>query len=300
MSAILTLDHVTKNYGKQRGITDISLQVEEGDVFGFIGSNGAGKSTTIRLILDLIRPTHGEITLFGKTKGPTHVGLRNRIGYMPSEALFYPTLQVGEVIKLSARLHGASCDTEAKRLCDTMELDTKKRVEQLSLGNRKKVSIVCALQHKPDLFILDEPTSGLDPLMQRAFFDLLMARNQEGATLFLSSHVLSEVKNYCKHTAIVREGKLLAVDTTTNLTKTSAKKVRLMGGATSVYAPTLQQALAGGMTRFESDDLSCQFLYTGDSKQLLKALATLEAADVYIEEPSLEEIFMQYYEKEVH
>ena len=197
---------LTKYYGKNKGVEKLSLTVEEGDIYGFLGPNGAGKSTTIRCMLGLARFQEGEIKLLGKDAIKDHVELLREIGYMPSEAWFYPEMRVRDVIRYAAQMRGLDCSEEAKMLCDRLQLDVDKKVEELSLGNRKKVSIVCAMQHKPKLFIFDEPTSGLDPLMQAEFFKLIMEYNAQGATCFLSSHVLSEIKKYCKHAAIIREG----------------------------------------------------------------------------------------------
>ena len=187
----------------------IDLKVEEGEFFGFIGPNGAGKSTTIRTLLGLIRPTSGEFTIMGK-KVSRSSGLSAAkeyladIGYLASEASFYGNMKVSELISYSARLRGKDCASEAKMLADRLQLDMKKKIDELSLGNRKKVGIVCAMQSRPSLYIMDEPTSGLDPLMQKEFFDLLHERQKEGATIFFSSHVLSEVQHNCSRASLLK------------------------------------------------------------------------------------------------
>ena len=185
MDALKTIS-LTKYYGKSRGILDMNLTVEQGDFFGFIGPNGAGKSTTIRTLLGLIAPTSGSAQLLGMDILCQKEAILSHVGYMPSEASFYRNMRVKEIIKLSADLRHRDCSAEAKKLCERLELDVNKKIRELSLGNRKKVSIVCALQHMPDLCILDEPTSGLDPLMQREFYAILEERNQKGATIFVS------------------------------------------------------------------------------------------------------------------
>ncbi|MGN0622566.1 MAG: ABC transporter ATP-binding protein, partial [Oscillospiraceae bacterium] len=215
--AVIETKKLTKSYGKARGITELDLTVNEGEFFGFIGPNGAGKSTTIRTLLGLIFPTSGEAKVFGKDIVRDKTEILARVGYMPSEAAFYNGMRVKEVIALSAKLRKADCSAEAVRLCERLELDTEKRIEELSLGNRKKVAVVCALQHKPDLCVLDEPTSGLDPLMQKEFFNILNERHAAGATIFLSSHVLSEIQKYCSRAAIIKEGRLIALDSVENL-----------------------------------------------------------------------------------
>ena len=200
---------LTKSYGKARGVTDLTLHVPEGSCFGFIGPNGAGKSTTIRTLLGLLSPTGGSAKIMGLDCVKNRTAILSQVGYMPSEAMFYPNLRASEVIRLSADLRRRDCRRDAAALCEALELDGKKRIRELSLGNRKKVSIVCAMQHRPRLYVLDEPTSGLDPLVQRAFWSLLEERRREGATVFLSSHVLYEVQRYCTRAAIIREGRLV-------------------------------------------------------------------------------------------
>lgn len=214
---MIQIDHLTKTYGRARGVTDLTLHVPAGGCFGFIGPNGAGKSTTIRTLLGLLSPTSGSAKLMGLDCVRERNAILSQIGYMPSEAMFYPDMRVAEVIRMSADLRKLDCRSQSAALCEALELDTKKRIRELSLGNRKKVSIVCAMQHHPRLYILDEPTSGLDPLVQRAFWSELEKRRREGATVFLSSHVLYEVQRYCDRAAIIREGRLVVEGTTQEL-----------------------------------------------------------------------------------
>ena len=288
MQAIET-NKLTKNYGKNRGITELDLKVSEGDFFGFIGPNGAGKSTTIRTLLGLIYPASGEARIFGQEVIRHKTEILGEVGYMPSEASFYSGMRVKEVIAFSAKMRKKDCSAEAKRLCERLDLDLNKRVEELSLGNRKKVSIVCALQHKPRLCILDEPTSGLDPLMQNEFFDILRERNQDGVTIFLSSHVLSEIQKNCRNAAIIKEGRLIALDSVENLSKTNAKRVTLHG------VNTIPEGLSAKSAEVGEDYIT--FLYSGNIKALLSAAQSLPIYDISITEPSLDEIFMHYYEK---
>lgn len=286
---IIETKKLTKCYGKNRGIIDLDLTVNEGEFFGFIGPNGAGKSTTIRTLLGLIFPTSGEAKVFGKDIVREKKEILADIGYMPSEATFYSGMKVKEVISLSAKIRKKDCSAEAEKLCERLTLDKEKRVEELSLGNRKKVSIVCALQHKPRLCILDEPTSGLDPLMQREFFDILRERHSEGATILFSSHVLSEIQKNCSRAAIIKEGRLIALDSVENLSKTSAKRVTLHG------VNTVPEALSAKSAETNGDSVS--FLYSGNIKDLLNAANSLPIYDMTITEPTLDEIFMHYYEK---
>ncbi len=214
---MIQITHLTKSYGRARGVTDLSLHVPRGSCFGFIGPNGAGKSTTIRTLLGLISPTAGEARVMGLDCVRDRAAILAQVGYMPSEAVFYPEMRVSEVIRLSADLRKRDCREEAAALCEALGLDGRKRIRELSLGNRKKVSIVCAMQHRPALYVLDEPTSGLDPLVQRDFWLQVDRRRREGATVFLSSHVLYEVQRYCDRAAVIREGRLVIEGTTAEL-----------------------------------------------------------------------------------
>lgn len=272
---------------KSRGILDLNLTVSKGDFFGFIGPNGAGKSTTIRTLLGLISPTCGKAEILGKDIADQKREILSDIGYMPSEAFFYRNQKVKDILKLSAGLRQKNCSLEAERLCERLSLDTEKKISELSLGNRKKVSIVCALQHMPKLCILDEPTSGLDPLMQREFYNILEERNRQGCTVFLSSHVLSEVQRHCRHAAIIREGKLLIADSVERLGHTKAKRITVRGIDTP---PALSQ-----IKDIQKNGDTLRFLYSGEPRPLLSALAKLPLTDLSITEPDLEEIFLHYY-----
>ncbi len=289
MKAIQTTN-LTKYYGKARGIIDLDLSVEQGEFFGFIGPNGAGKSTTIRTLLGLIAPTSGEARIFEKDIVKDHISVLEQIGYLPSEAVFYPGMRVKDVLKVSANLRKKDCAEEAKKLCDRLQLDSSRKVDELSFGNRKKVGIVCALQSNPDLLILDEPTSGLDPLMQREFFEILKERNRRGTTVFLSSHVLSEIQRNCTRAAIIREGRLIACDSVEQLSQSNAKRI-------SIHGKVDLSGLDGIRDKKEGED-SVSFLYTGDINKLLRILSAGQLSDISISEPDLEEIFLHYYEKE--
>jgi ABC-2 type transport system ATP-binding protein len=289
MDAIQTKG-LTKYYGKARGIIELDLTVAEGEFFGFIGPNGAGKSTTIRSLLGLIAPTGGEARILGMDVRKDREKILAQVGYLPSEAVFYSGMRVKDVLKLSADLRKTDCREEAARLCQRLQLDENRKVEELSFGNRKKVAIVCALQHRPKLLILDEPTSGLDPLMQREFFEILQERNREGTTVFLSSHVLSEIQNHCRRAAIIREGRLIACDTVDALSQTNAKRVAVQGSVDL-------NGLSGVRDKQQTAE-GVSFLYSGDMGGLIHALSVGKVRDLTISEPDLEEIFMHYYEKD--
>lgn len=289
MDAIKTTN-LTKYYGKARGIIDVNLAVKKGEFFGFIGPNGAGKSTTIRALLGLINSTGGEAEILGMNIKNEQQEILSKIGYLPSESVFYSGMRVRDILKLSADLRKQNCREEAERLCEQFQLDTSRKVDELSFGNRKKMSIICALQHKPELLILDEPTSGLDPLMQRVFFDTLRERNQDGTTIFLSSHVLSEIQRNCSRAAIIREGRIIACDTVEALSKTTAKRV-------TVHSDTDLSTLTqlDGIRDFQTINDGASFLYGDDINRLIQILSQNHITDLSVAEPDLEEIFMHYY-----
>ena len=259
---------LTKYYGKSRGIDGLDLAVEKGAFFGFIGPNGAGKSTTIRTLLGLISPDSGTGRVLGLDIVKDKRSILERVGYLPSDNAFYAGMRVRDMLKLSAGL----------------------RIEDLSFGNRKKVGIVCALQHDPELLILDEPTGGLDPLIQHAFFEILQERNREGVTVFLSSHVLSEIQRHCSRAAIIREGKVIACDTVENLARSNARRVTLRGSLSREVFPDAKD--------WKEDGDTVSFLYSGDINRLTQVLAGTDLQDLTVAEPDLEEIILHYYGKE--
>lgn len=273
MIKVIEIEHLTKTYGKHRGVEGVSFSVERGEIFGFLGPNGAGKSTTIRAMLGMLRYEQGTIKLLGRDAVKERTEILQDVGYMPSEAMFYPSMRVKDIIQLAADVHKKDCKAEAHKLCERLQVDTQKKIEELSLGNRKKLSIVCAMQHRPKLFIFDEPTSGLDPLMQNEFFKLVQKYVEQGATCFLSTHVLSEVKKYCGKVAIMKAGRLQCVDSVENLTESSEKRVRVI-----------------------RDGKQEEFLFQGQLRELFRQLSQDNVTDVLIEEPSLDEVFMHYYE----
>lgn len=288
MDAIKTVN-LTKSYGKVRGIKNLNLTVSEGDFFGFIGPNGAGKSTTIHTLLGLIRPTSGSASVLGMDIQKDREKILGCTGYLPSESSFYPGMRVKDILKLSASLRKTDCTKNAKELCERLQLDISRKAEELSFGNRKKVGIVCALQHNPQLLILDEPTSGLDPLMQHEFFRILQERHKEGATVFLSSHVLSEIQHNCTKAAIIREGEMIACRNVEEISKNSAKRVTIEG--------TADLSGLSGIRSLEKTDRTTTFLYSGDMNSLLCTLSAGNIKDLTLAEPDLEEIFLHYYEK---
>ena len=288
MNVIETVN-LTKYYGKSRGIINLNLCVEQGEFFGFIGPNGAGKSTAIRTLLGLTLPTSGRARIFGKDISKEHKSILRQVGYLPSETAFYRGMRVREILEFSSGLRNISCSEYAGSLCERLRLDTSQKADELSFGSRKKAAIVCALQHRPELLILDEPTSGLDPLMQREFFTILHELNKNGTTIFMSSHILSEIQRSCNRAAIIREGQIIACASVDALAKTNARRVSVRGNITL-------NGLAG-VRDVNRTDGGVSFLYSGDVNSLLHTLSAGQVSDLTVSEPDLEEIFLHYYEK---
>ena len=289
--AVVDVRNLTKTYKKNRGIVDVSFSIEEGEIFGFIGPNGAGKSTTIRTLLNIIFPTSGSAAIFGKDIVKDSTEIRQNVGYLPSEVHYYDDMKVIDLLKYSARFHKNFKENRMNELASRLDLDLHRKIEDLSFGNRKKVGIVQALLHEPKLIILDEPTSGLDPLIQSHFFDLLLEERENGATIFFSSHILSEVQKMCDRVAIIKEGKLIQVESIEHLTKNRVKNITVI-----LDQPDLELIIPGAVIK-EKKGNEVSLLYSGEMKELLQGLNGLPIQDLLIEEPSLEEVFMHYYEK---
>lgn len=288
---IIETKKLTKYYGKSRGIEDVSMEVSEGEVYGFIGPNGAGKSTTIRTLLGLIHPTRGTATIFGKditTHGPE---IRQEVGYLPSEVFYYDDMKVIDLLRYSASFYHKDCEKRIRELSGALELDLKKKIDDLSYGNKKKVGIIQGLLHEPRLIILDEPTGGLDPLMQQTFFNLLRDENKRGATILFSSHILSEVQKLCQRVAIIKEGKIIRVESISSLLENSTKRFRLESRS------KLEDKLfkMDGISDLHITGDSVAFLFRGDLNHIVKHIAQLDLLNLQVTEPDLEEIFMHYY-----
>ncbi|MCX6563043.1 MAG: ABC transporter ATP-binding protein [Candidatus Aminicenantes bacterium] len=289
--AIIEIKNLKKYYGRSRGIEDVSFTVEEGEIFGFIGPNGAGKSTTIRTLLALIFPASGSATIFGKDCIRYAKEIAMDVGYLPSEVFYYDNMRVIDLLKYSASFYGKDCGKRIKELAGALGLDLRKKIDDLSFGNKKKVGIVQGLIHEPKLIILDEPSIGLDPLMQRTFFDLLGEENKKGATILFSSHILSEVQKLCGRVAIIKEGRIINIDTISSLQENSYKKIALEAAADVDKA----YFSFDGVTSLDVKGSTASFIYKGSVNAILRKLSALELINVSIGEPDLEEIFMHYY-----
>ena len=289
----IVLNELTKHYGKHRGINNLSFSVNQGEFFGFIGPNGAGKSTTIRTLMGLIRPTGGSASIFDLDCHSKASVIARDVGYLPSENSYYENMKVRELLQYTADLYGMDCKSKMKELADRLNLDLSRKIADLSLGNKKKVGIVSAIMTSPKLIIMDEPTSGLDPLIQQAFYDILKEENSRGATVFFSSHVLSEVQKLCDRVAILKEGQLIGIQSIKELRESGYKKVSL---SAKEAIPRDFFDLSGIANYAETaDKTSVSFVYNGNITAIIDKLHLLHLDDVLLEEPSLEEIFMHYY-----
>ena len=289
----IVLNQLTKHYGTHRGINDLSFSVNEGEFFGFIGPNGAGKSTTIRTLMGLIHPSGGNASIFGLDCQTKASVIARDVGYLPSENSYYENMKVRDLLQYTADLYGMDCETKMYELSERLNLDLTRKIADLSLGNKKKVGIVSAIMTSPKLIIMDEPTSGLDPLIQQAFYDILKEENSRGATVFFSSHVLSEVQKLCDRVAILKGGHLIGIQSIKELRESGYKKVSL---SAKEAIPRDFFDLSGIANYAETaDKTSVSFMYNGNITAIIDKLHLLHLDDVLLEEPSLEEIFMHYY-----
>jgi len=291
MNTVMELNGLTKFYGKQRGIEDVTFNVSEGEIFGFIGPNGAGKSTTIRTLLALFEPTKGNASIFGKDCVKYADVIARDVGYVPSEAAYYDNMKVRELLDYTGRLYKKDCRQKADNLCKLLDLDQSRKIADISFGNKKKVGIVSALLHSPRLIILDEPTAGLDPLVQQCFFEIIKEENNNGATVFFSSHILSEVQKTCGRVAILKHGKLISIQEISELHESGFKRVNI----------TAKNIIPNGyfsssnIAELKQEGKAVSFMYKGDSDTLFRKIAGLGIEDALVEEPTLEEIFLHYY-----
>lgn len=294
MGAAIEIEQLTKRYGKRRGIADVTFAVPAQTLFGFIGPNGAGKTTTIRILLGLLAPTSGSARIFGVDAVGEGPRAREGVGYVPSEVNVYPRMRAGELLVYLGRFHAGDHAARRAELATQLELDLGAPAADLSLGNRKKVALVAALQHRPRLAILDEPSSGLDPVMQARLQQVLRDEVARGATVLLSSHVLAEVQSLCKAIAVIREGALLAVEDVAALRARAVRRVHATFGG----SPPAALAAVPGVRDVRTTEHEVAFVYAGTAAPLLEALAAARPLDVTIEEPSLEDIFLRYYAKD--
>jgi ABC-2 type transport system ATP-binding protein len=292
MAAIIETEQLTKSYGSHRGIIDIDLVVEEGEAFGFLGPNGAGKTTTIRTLLDHIRPTSGRARVFGIETTVDPVAIHRRVGYLPGEFTLYDKLTGGQTIEYFANLRGGVDPLYQADLIARLDIDPSRRFREYSKGNKQKIGLVLALQHRPDLLVLDEPTSGLDPLVQQTFYAIIREAKAEGRTIFLSSHILSEVERTCDRVAIVRDGRLIRVDRVEALRDLAHHQVEIVFAGT---VPTSEFDGLPGVSELVSEDHTLRMRVSGPITPIVRTAAKYELLDFVSREPSLEEMFLAEY-----
>jgi len=291
---MIAAKHVIKTFDGFRALDGLTMEVPKGAIYGLVGPNGAGKSTTIRTLMGLIRPTGGNAAIFGLDCQTQASEIARNVGYLPSEDSYYENMKVHQLLQYTADLYGMDCWSKANDLAARLDLDLYRKISDLSLENRKKTGIVSALITGPKLVIMDEPTSGLDPLIQQAFYEVLEEENRRGTTIFLSSHVLSEVQRLCDRVAILKNGQLVGIQSIKELRESGYKKVSVTA---KPAIPNGFFDLAGIADYKESSDhLSASFMYNGNITSVMEKLHSLPLQDVFLEEPSLEEIFLHYYE----
>jgi ABC-2 type transport system ATP-binding protein len=292
MPPIIQTERLTKSYGVHRGIVDVDLEVVAGEIFGFLGPNGAGKTTTIRILLDLIRPSSGAARVFGIVSSVDPVSIHARIGYLPGEFTLYDRLTGAETIEYFANLRGGLDRAYSGQLVERLGLDTSRRFREYSRGNKQKVGLICALQHRPELLILDEPTAGLDPLVQQTFNELLFEAKAEGRTVFLSSHIISEVERTCDRVAIIRDGQIVRLDTVESLRELAAHEVELRFAEPVDPAP---YAAVPGVSNLAVEGRTIRMLVSGPVAPVVRLAAQANLVDFVSREPSLEEVFLAEY-----
>lgn len=287
---MLEIKNLTKYYGKILGVKNLTLSLVEGEVFGFIGPNGAGKSTTIRSIMNLINKTEGEVLINGQVFNKNNICLKEIIGYLPSEIHLYDDLTVKEMLDYHESFYKKNIHKRRCELVNKFKLDETKKIEDLSLGNSKKLGIVLAFMHEPKLLILDEPTSGLDPIMQKVFYELLQEEKKKGTTIFYSTHILNEVSKICDRVGIIKDGKLLKVETIEEMHK---KNLTFVTISSSEINKIIKDLKISAITQ-ENDTIRFQNELLPD--KLIKKLSKYNIDKILIEEATLEDIFLHYYE----
>ena len=292
MTAVIQMERLTKSYGSHRGIVDVDLAVNEGEAFGFLGPNGAGKTTTIRTLLDHIRPTSGRATIFGIETTVDPVAIHRRLGYLPGEFALYDKLTGGQTIEYFANLRGGVDQLYQQDLIARLDIDPTRKFREYSKGNKQKIGLIVALQHRPDLLILDEPTSGLDPLVQQTFYEIIREAKGEGRTIFLSSHILSEVEKTCDRVAIIREGVLAKVDRVEALRDLAHHQVELRFAGD---VPVGAFASLPGVSEVTTEDHLLRMRVSGSITPVIREAANYELLDFVSREPSLEETFLAQY-----
>ena len=286
---ILETKKLKKYYGKSLGIEDVSIKLKKGDIYGFIGPNGAGKSTTIRTIIGLINKTDGKVFINGKEYNTNDLETKQKIGYLPSEINLYNEMTIKEIFKYHESFYKKDISKRKRELVKRLKIDEKKKIQELSLGNLKKVGIVLALMHEPELLILDEPTSGLDPIMQNIFHEILKEEKEKGTAILYSSHILSEVSNSCDKIGFIKNGKIIKEDTIENIKKENYTYLTI----TSTEIDRIKKEL--NLEIIKENKTEVKFINNIESNQLIKKLSNYNIERILIEEIPLEDLFVNYY-----
>jgi ABC-2 type transport system ATP-binding protein len=294
MTAIITVEALTKYYGRHRGVEGLTFEVNEGKIFGFLGPNGAGKTTTIRVLMGLLRPTAGHASIGGFDCWKQARAVKRLVGYLPGEFVFDPSLTGGQIIEYLANLRGGVDQTYIRQLVERLELDPGKRFREYSHGNKRKVGLIQAFMHRPRLLILDEPTLGLDPLNQQEFYRMVDEIHTEGRTIFLSSHILAEVEHICHQVGVVREGRLVKVDEVAHLKSMKQHGLDISFGVPAspewfIHLPGVLDVQPG------RDGLEMHLTVQGELREVLQVAVQHDAIDIATHEPSLEEVFLRFY-----
>ncbi|MFW9991884.1 MAG: ABC transporter ATP-binding protein [Candidatus Odinarchaeota archaeon] len=294
----ISINGLTKYYGKTLAVDNLSLEIREGEIFGFLGPNGAGKTTTIRTILGLLHPSSGSSTVLGEDSRSLAKSTRKKIGYLPGEMRLYGHMNGQEYLNLFLGFHDHSDDRQ-KELMEIFEgIKVNQKIRSLSTGQKQLIGLVAAFQHEPELFLLDEPTSGLDPLKQHGVYDLIKEERMKGRTFFFSSHILSEVQHLCDRVGIIRRGRLVEIETVGNLLNVRLKRVQVRLDSEKVKTLVSKLSNQEGFTDFQESESLLIFQFSGDYETLLKALIDISVQDLTIESPGLEEVFLKYYESD--
>ena len=294
IAPVLRTSGLTKRYGKARGIEDLDLEVAQGEIFGFLGPNGSGKTTTIRLLLDLLHPTRGRAELFGLDSGRDSLAIRRRLGYLPGDVALYEDMTAKELLDLVARIRSVDCEKNQRSLAERLGMDLRARIRACSKGTKQKIAIIQALMHDPELLILDEPTLGLDPLVQREFYQILLEQKAAGRTVFLSSHILTEVERVCDRVGIIREGRLVDVEHVSDLKRKKVRKMELVL-ARSVTDADVAQLKMEGVELVGRHGNRMELAVHGNIERLLSILSAMPVEDLVFPEATLEDTFMEFY-----
>lgn len=289
MMEIIKIENITKSYGKIKAVDNLTLSVQKGEIYGFIGPNGAGKSTTIRMLLNFLSVDCGKLSIFGLSPISDEVIIKQQTGYVSSDTFMYNDMKVSELFRFTESFYKINAKERIKKLIEILDIDINKRFEQLSFGNRKKVSIACALLHSPKLIILDEPSNGLDPVIRINLYELLKEEQKKGVTIFFSSHVLGEVQKFCTKIGLIKEGKLIRETSAFEFTNVGYSQVHVESDEKIDFLKL------NGIAGMEQTGQTYNFIYSGNLNELIKLLSTIKIKSLHIAEPEIDDVFIHYF-----